>query len=106
MTEASSTIPENPAIARCRAAGQRAYQAGLADGKSKFYASQDGAEAYRHAMPPLSGQENISDFIACVAHGMLIKAIDESSVTKLLYAAQVASTSVRRKPSPPKDTAA
>jgi hypothetical protein len=37
---------------------------------------------------------------------MLIKAIDETIATKLLYAAQVAFTSARRQPSPPNDAAA
>jgi hypothetical protein len=41
-------------------------------------------------MPPLLGAENIRDFIACVAHGMLIGVIENKDATKLLYAAQVA----------------
>jgi hypothetical protein len=97
----SNAVPENPAITRCMNALRRAYQAGLADGKSKCSASMDGEAAYRSAMPRLSGQENIRDFIACVAHGMLIETIEESSATKLLYAAQVALATVRNQPSPP-----
>jgi hypothetical protein len=41
-------------------------------------------------MPPLLGAENIREFIACVAHGMLIGAIENKDATRLLYAAQVA----------------
>jgi hypothetical protein len=41
-------------------------------------------------MPPLSGPENIRDFIACVAHAMLIGAILGPDGARLLYAAQVA----------------
>jgi hypothetical protein len=41
-------------------------------------------------MPPLSGSENISDFIACVAHAMTAQIISPFMSTKLLYAAQVA----------------
>ena len=52
-------------------------------------------EAYRNAMPFLSSPANIDAFIACVAHGMLIEAISFNHASKLLYAAQVATTSRR-----------
>jgi hypothetical protein len=55
-------------------------------------------------LPPLSGFENIRDFIACVAHAMLIGAIMDNLGTKLLYAAQIALTTVRRQPASPKTT--
>jgi hypothetical protein len=45
-------------------------------------------------MPPLSGHENIRDFIACVAQGILIEAISGSDGARLLYAAQVAHTAL------------
>lgn len=48
------------------------------------------ANAYREAMPPLTGAGNIRDFIACVGHGMLLNVFKESEATKLLYAAQIA----------------
>jgi hypothetical protein len=41
-------------------------------------------------MPSLIGAQNIRDFVACVAHGMLLEAIEDRSGGKLLYAAQVA----------------
>jgi hypothetical protein len=49
-------------------------------------------------MPPLSGDENIRDFIACTAHGMLIDAISGTDAARLLYAAQVAHTTRRHLP--------
>ena len=49
-------------------------------------------------MPDLSGYQDIRDFIACVAHGMLIGAIDAIEGPKLLYAAQVASGVLRHEP--------
>ena len=52
--------------------------------------------AYRLAMPPLSGYQNICDFIACAGYGMLLGAIKESNGAKLLYAAQVALATVPR----------
>jgi hypothetical protein len=56
-------------------------------------------------MPPLSGYENIRDFIACVAHAMLIGAIQSEQGSKLLYAAQVALCTVRNQPAPSKSAA-
>lgn len=57
--------------------------------------------AYRLAMPPLSGPENIRDFIACVAHGILLDVIKSSDGARLLYAAQIARGAIDR-PSPRK----
>src|SRR5271165_3599398 len=61
------------------------------DHSSKTYARK----AYCNAMPFLSSPANIDAFIACVAHGMLIEAISFNHASKLLYAAQVATTSRR-----------
>ncbi|UWZ86463.1 hypothetical protein [Occallatibacter riparius] len=52
-------------------------------------------KAYRKALPWLSTPDNVDAFIACVAQGLAIGAIDPSHATKLLYAAQVAITSRR-----------
>ena len=103
--EAPSLVFANPAVAHCCAASARACKAALATGKTKFSSDLDAERAYRHAMPPLSGYENIRDFIACVAHGMLIGAIQGTDGARLLYAAQVAATTVRSQPAPPKSTA-
>ena len=101
MPEAPSPIPEDSAIARCLSARQSVYREELAKGKTSFSAARDAAAAYRSAMPSLSGQENIRDFVACVAHGMLLGTIEGKNATKLLYAAQVALSAIRRQPSPP-----
>lgn len=69
----------NPAIARCVGAWNNALGAGLQPG-----------EAFRAALPPLIGRDHCRDFIACVAHGILLGAIDHKIAGKLLYAAQVA----------------
>ncbi|MGA2887333.1 MAG: hypothetical protein ABSE51_04725 [Terracidiphilus sp.] len=99
---ALNTIPEDPAIAHCYSAWQRVYKAEIAKGEHWIHASQDAGRAYRSVMPPLSGQDNIRDFVACVAHGMLIGAIEGKNGTKLLYAAQVALSMLRHRPSTPK----
>jgi len=79
--EASAPALQNFAVARCRDAWERAYQATAAKGKTLCSAHEDAAKAYRRAMPPLSGHQNICDFIACAGYGMLLGAIRESSAT-------------------------
>jgi hypothetical protein len=117
MTETTQTLPapsdaevpapvsSNHAVARCLSAWAGAYKAERAKHKSNFEASQVAEKAYRDTMPPLSGYENIRDFIACVANAMLIGAIADDKGTKLLYAAQIALTTVRRQPTPSKPAA-
>jgi hypothetical protein len=101
------TAPEpNPAVAWCRQAYMQAYQESKSQGKSRYEAECDGAEAYRKAMPPLCGAENIRNFIACVARAMLTETIKGTDATRLLYAAQVAQAALDRpasgKPGRPK----
>jgi hypothetical protein len=94
----SGRAAENPAVARCCDAYTTAFMAAFADDpEDEFDARSHGKDAYRKALPPLSGNRNIRDFIACVAYGILIEAIDDSRGTRLLYAAQVAHTMRRTK---------
>jgi len=114
MTEAIQAIPapsgangpiaaaSNSAVTRCMDAWKCAYRAEFAKCEDKGDACEAAEKAYRDAMPPLSGYENIRDFIACVVNAMLIGAIDDNQGTKLLYGAQVALTTLRRQPSAPK----
>ena len=80
----------NPAIARCAKAWEKAHRAELEHSGSATDAAGKAGQAYRAALPPLTSRDNCRDFIACVAHGILLGAIPESSAGKLLYAAQVA----------------
>jgi|ERR1700729_591076 hypothetical protein len=101
------TAPEpNPAVAYCRQAYRQAFKAAREKGKSEFDREWEAKEAYRRAMPPLSGRENIRDFIACVAYAMLTRWITSPESTQVLYAAQVAYTALDRaapeKPGRPK----
>lgn len=91
----------NPAVSRCCKAWNRAWNASFARDKSDYKAEDEAGAAYRNAMPDLSGEQNIRDFIACAAHGILIGAIEEKISTKLLYAAQVASGALARAEKPP-----
>jgi hypothetical protein len=100
----SAPTPEPiSAIARCVAARNKARSDAFARSQPRYTADQEGASAFRSAMPPLLGADNIRDFIACVAHGMLIGVIENKDATKLLYAAQVAFSAQSR--TEPKRTA-
>ena len=81
---------ENLGVIRCCSAAHKAFLAAIAEGKPNPTAESEGAEAYRRAMPPLDTAQNISNFISCVAHAMLIKVIDSAEAPRLLYAAQCA----------------
>jgi hypothetical protein len=97
-----STKQARAAIKRCCAAWQRAFDANLEGTKrnssDKTWAAIQAAPYYRNAMPPLAGYENIRDFIACAAHGILIDAIPQKRANQLLYAAQVALASLNCEP--------
>jgi hypothetical protein len=97
-----SPAAQNPAVAFCCEVHKRALKAASDNGRSQIGAVLDAGRAYRNALPPLSGHENIRDFIACIAHGMLMGAIEGPDATRLLYAAQVAHTTDAKGPGRPK----
>lgn len=88
----------NAAVALCYESYSRALEEAEEQGRGRAAAMLLARDVYRKAMPPLCGRENIRDFIACVAHGMLLKIIDSTEGTRLLYAAQVAQSSAERDP--------
>lgn len=90
LEEEPSSVPQSPALIHCAAAWERTRQQFLASGNSEYRAGTHAAKAYCAAMPPLSGYENICDFIACVGHGLTAGIIEEDQVGKFLFAARVA----------------
>jgi hypothetical protein len=94
------------AIKRCMAAWRRSFNAYMenSDGDStdKIFAANEADKAYCNAMPLLSGYESIRDFIACTAHGILIGAIPPQQSGHILYAAQVALSTLQCEPKPRK----
>ncbi|HEY1904212.1 MAG TPA: hypothetical protein VGG56_17410 [Terracidiphilus sp.] len=90
LQDADSPSLRNHAVARCAAAWDKAYRATSAKSKYRYDAEAAATKAYRQAMPPLTGYDDICDFIACAAYGMLVGAIKEENSSKFLYAAQVA----------------
>jgi hypothetical protein len=85
-----------PAVALCNEAWVRIHAATRERSKNLYSAERCAGMAFRLAMPPLSGHQNICDFIACAGYGMLLGAIKEKNAGKLLYAAQVALAAVPR----------
>jgi hypothetical protein len=79
---------KNPAVARCCKVWRKVYRAAIDAGRFSAWASDDAGEAYRAALPLLVTRESCRDFIACVAFGVLIKAVPEKQSGKLIYAAQ------------------
>jgi len=92
-----------PAVALCVEGWEKTFRATLQKTGSVYSAKRCAVSVYRMAMPPLTGHQSIRDFIACAAYGMLLGAIKPEHGTKLLYAAQVALSSVAKpsiKPDP------
>jgi hypothetical protein len=86
----------NAAVTRCCKAWTTAYRAARIAGTWGPACYIRANEAYRNAMPPLTTTQNIRDFIACTAHGLMMRAIETMIAPKLLYAAQVATSAQRR----------
>lgn len=103
--KASNPALANPAVARCCEAWQRTARSLAAEGEWGPGILTIAAAAYRSALPPLTGPESVSDFVACVTHGMSIGAIDPKDATKYLYAAQVAFAVARSQPKTPQSPA-
>jgi hypothetical protein len=76
--------PSNHAVEICGEAYERAYKAARRQSESKLFAADQAEKAFCKALPALSGHKNIRDFIACVAYGMLIKAITGPDGARLL----------------------
>ena len=87
---------QNPAIAHCCDSFVRAFQEELAIEGNEHQAEPSAQEAYRNAMPPLRGEEHIADFIACVAHGIILKIFQPAEASRLLAAARIAWSTVPR----------
>lgn len=98
--EAVTDSPQrNPAVRNCCSAATRALKETQKQHRGDSFKCADAAvTAYRDAMPSLEGYENIRDYIACVAHGMLLGVIDPLEGPKFLYAAQIALSVLQRRP--------
>jgi hypothetical protein len=66
---------QNPAIALCTEIWQKVHAGTMKTTQNVYTADRCASKAFRLAMPPLSGYQNICDFIACAGYGMLLGAI-------------------------------
>jgi len=82
-----------PAVQRCCEEWRRVYRSAYRGDHDEWRASDRAGDAFCAALPPLTSRQNCRDFIACIAYGIMIKAIAEKDGGKLLYAAQVALSS-------------
>jgi len=80
---------KNPAIARCLSAWIYAYKQKIAEKETEHEAKEVANDTFLRTMPPLSGLENICDFIACVNFAYRIELISRNDSTH--YLAQVKS---------------
>lgn len=101
MTYAPSTLPENspalqnPAVAYCCQVWDSTCRQALQQGRNLVFARVEAHKAYQKSLPPLTGDENIRNFIACVAHGILIGAILSRDGARLIAAARAAQSANR-----------
>jgi hypothetical protein len=99
VAQADNPATVNSAVAVCYEAYDRAYKEAIAQKLSHCDSQCCGDKAYRLALPPLAGRENIQNFVACVAQGIVLTVFDRIDATRLLYAAQIAhSTCEPRQP--------
>ncbi|MGA8042816.1 MAG: hypothetical protein WCA37_08440, partial [Terracidiphilus sp.] len=74
LNQPASTV--NPAVTRCTDAWNHTYQNEFARTRSEALAQHAARRAFSNTMPPLVGFDNIRDFIACCAQGVLLGALD------------------------------
>lgn len=102
----------NPAVVRCAKAYSRTYKlvsrSLLAADKplDRHFVKQHAAYAFRNALPPLCGPENIRDFIACVGYALVKEFLDPVDCAEYFAAAKVALAAIRAERHPAKPRAA
>jgi hypothetical protein len=108
--ETDPQIPDDPAteaVSHCINAYNAAYEecrnSNGGPGKASTYqCEKEGGIAFRDSLPTLSSRQDILNFIACVAEGVLLEAIPENTSSKLIYAAHAALRALPREPKPRK----
>lgn len=94
-SEIDPMVPD-PYVERCMQALREAEKSAQKQGENYFGIKSAGRDAFKRAIPPLNGEENIRGFIACITQGIILDVLTQSEATRLLYAAQVAHTASRR----------
>lgn len=91
--EVPDRLSENDAVAQCLRAWNitmKNERARLDEGESEYEAEKEANEAFLAAMPPLSGYQNICDFIACVTQAYMWEVIRQKQAEHLFAAAKIA----------------
>ena len=107
-TGASNAAKQTPAsqdrktlaVTRCSDAWERAYAEAMENTTNEYEAEVIAEEAFLDALPIPIGHEAIANFVACIAFAIVRDIIRQDKATRLLYAAQVALMSHRRKRGP------
>jgi hypothetical protein len=95
---AGSYPVRNLAVMLCQSSYEEWGEEAKKEGKpieSVIHAAKIG---YCSLLPPVSGADNIRDFIACVTNGMALGIFSAKEGTSLLYGAQVAHTALTKRP--------
>jgi hypothetical protein len=85
-----ATSSPNRAVTRCSDAFTRVYKAEMAKGSLEIMAIKRAGRAFKNEMPTLIGCDDIRDFLACVARGILLDAIDPVQASRLISSARAA----------------
>ena len=102
---------KNAALDHCVKAWQRTFNLASIDPKNDtlappsddttYFARKQASLSFRDAMPPLSGYENIRDFIACTTYAMLKNILDDDDCKSLFIAARIATAVLKAQPKSP-----
>ena len=99
--QASSDCSGKEAIEICLEAWNRGHDEQAEDENSTEYdCGQAGNRAYLKATPPLSGYQNICDFIACINYGSMTDIVRHRDAKIYLENARVALSALCHRPKP------
>ena len=94
---------ENEAIVNCMKAWNYAYKKAaddLDEDENDYPAQKAGNKAYLNAAPPLSGLENICDFIACINYASMRGVVTHTDATHYMANARIALAALSLRPKP------
>lgn len=85
------------AVAKCQDEWNHAYQLAKEKGQPQQKALRMAAVAFKLAMPRMESMTAIRAAIACIAQGISLEVFDGRDGSQLLYAAQVAMSTIKTK---------
>lgn len=91
------TSRTDKALAHCKAEWTQAYELAQSKGLAPSKALRMASVAYKLAMPKMDSLPTIRAAIACIAQGISLEVFDGRDGSQLLYAAQVALSTLKAK---------